>query len=142
MGPELNLNVSSGSFSFLSPPSSQPWTVDRTYPSRHDGIVRSLLVDDVSGCLVTGGEDGALHLWELIPSNTPSSPSKPGRKRELDGEREADEMDVDRLQVCAVKLQPHHTLITSSVVQKAETEVTLATFRSQYFTPALTGSSR
>ena len=105
--------------------------MDRTYPSRHDGIVRSLLVDDVLGCLVSGGEDGALHLWDLTPSNTPSSPSKPGRKREPDGEREADEMDVDHLQVNVAKfIIPHRTLISSLVVQKAETEVTLATFRS------------
>lgn len=46
-----------GSFVFLSPPSSQPWIVDRAYPSHHNGIVRSLLVDDVFRCLVTGGED-------------------------------------------------------------------------------------
>jgi WD40 repeat protein len=97
--PRLNLgNTFSGSFSFLSPPSLQPWIVDRTYPSHHDGIVRSLLVDDVLGCLVTGGEDGALHLWDLTPSNTPS---KPGRKRELDGERETDEMEVDHVQASA-----------------------------------------
>ena len=96
-------NIYSGSFSFLSPPSSQPWTVDRTYPSHHNGIVRSLLVDDVLGCLVTGGEDGVLHLWDLTASHAPSSPSKPGRKRELNGACEADEMDVDHVQVSATK---------------------------------------
>ena len=95
-----------GSFSFLSPPSSQPWTVNRTYPSHHNGIVRSLLVDDVLGCLVTGGEDGALHLWDLTPSDASSSPSKPRRKRGLDGARQADEMDASHVQVNAIHV--HH----------------------------------
>ena len=99
-------NPSSGSFSSLSPPSSQPWTVDRTYPSHHDGIVRSLLVDDVLGCLVTGGEDGTLHLWDLTPPNTPSNP---GKKRELDNSSEVDEMDMDRVQEPqASTLEIHH----------------------------------
>ncbi|KAF9647059.1 WD40 repeat-like protein [Thelephora ganbajun] len=93
-----------------------------TYPSHHNGIVRSLLVDDVLGCLVTGGEDGTLNLWELTPSNTPSSPSKSRRKRKLDREREADEVDVDRVR---------------AFVQEIETEVTLATFRPEGFTSAL-----
>jgi WD40 repeat protein len=99
-------NLDRGSFSFLSPPSSQPWTVDRTYSSHHDGIVRSLLVDDVLGCLVSGGEDGALHLWDLTPPDTPTSPSKPARKRGPDGAREADEMDVDHAP--ASVLDAHH----------------------------------
>jgi len=99
-------SVYRGSFSFLSSPSSQPWTVDRTYSSHHHGIVRSLLVDDVLGCLITGGEDGILHLWDLTLLSPPLSPSKSGRKRELDGGREADEMDVDRIQASAIKT--HH----------------------------------
>lgn len=97
-------NISSGSFSFLSSPSSHPWTVDRTYPSHHDGIVRSLLVDDVLGCVVTGGEDGVLHLWGLTSSNTPPPPSNPGRKRELDRAREAGEMDVDHVLASAIRV--------------------------------------
>lgn len=98
-------NLSSGSFSFLSPPSSQPWAVDRTYPSHHNGIVRSFLVDDVLGCLVTGGEDGVLHLWDLRSLNAPTSPSKPRRKRKLDAPRELDEMEVDPVQASAVKVR-------------------------------------
>lgn len=99
-------NISSGSFSFLSSSSSQPWTVDRTYSSHHDGIVRSLLVDDVLRCFITGGEDGVLHLWDLTPSSAPSLPSKSEGKRELDGGREADEMDVDHVQASII--ETHH----------------------------------
>jgi hypothetical protein len=124
--PQLNLkNPLSGSFSFLSPPSSQPWIVDRTFPSHHDGVIRSILVDDVLGCLITGGEDGALHLWYLTPSNITSSPSNPRRKSRLHSERETDEVDIDRGQASAKihHFSPHaHVLII--VAQKAETEVT------------------
>ena len=123
-------SISSGSFSFLSPPSSQPWTVDRTYPSHHNGIVRSLLVDDVLGCLVTGGEDGVLHLWDLTQSHAPSSPLKQRRKHELDSARETSEMDVDHVRASATKSFFCRSLISSLVAQKAETEVTLTTFLS------------
>ena len=82
--------------------------MDRTYSSHHDGIVRSFLVDEVLGCLVTGGEDGTLHLWDLTPPNTPS---KPGKKRELDFSREGDDMDVDHVQdTQASTLEIHHLL--------------------------------
>ena len=95
-----------GSFSFLSSPSSQPWTVNRTYPSHHNGVVRTFLVDDVLGCLVTGGEDGALNLWDLTPSDASSPPSKPRRKRNRDGAPEVDEMDASHVQVNAINI--HH----------------------------------
>lgn len=97
--PRLNLKNLSGSFALLSPPSSQPWIVDRAYPSHHNGIVRSLLVDDVLGYLITGGEDGALHLWDLRQSDAVASPSKSGRKRQLHDDRGTEEMDVDHVQV-------------------------------------------
>jgi len=44
-----------------------------------------------------------LRLWDLTPSHALSSSSKPWKKRELDGSREADEMDVDHVRASASK---------------------------------------
>lgn len=44
-----------------------------------------------------------LRLWDLTSSHALPSPSKPWKKRELDGSREADEMDVDHVRASAAK---------------------------------------
>ena len=67
-----------------------------------------------------------MHLWDLTPSNTLSSPSKPGGKRELDDAPEEDEMVVDPMQASAPKVHHLSPLADTLVVaQKTETEITL-----------------
>ena len=44
-----------------------------------------------------------LRLWDLASSHALSSPSKPWKKRELDGSPKADEMDVDHVRASAVR---------------------------------------
>jgi len=80
-------------------------------------------------------------LWDLTPQNTPS---KPGKKREFDNSPEGDEVDVDHGQETqASTLKIHHWLAPPDILlaaQKAETEVTLATFSPLDFTPAVVGT--
>ncbi|KAF5363563.1 hypothetical protein D9756_000957 [Leucocoprinus leucothites] len=40
------------------------WTLHSLWQRHHVGIVRSILPDDANGVIITGGEDGNIHLWK------------------------------------------------------------------------------
>ncbi|KAH6915545.1 hypothetical protein BKA70DRAFT_1259249 [Coprinopsis sp. MPI-PUGE-AT-0042] len=45
-------------------PIVKPWNLHTTYTHNHSDIVRSLLVDEENGVIVTGGEDSKLCVWK------------------------------------------------------------------------------
>ncbi|KAF9448468.1 WD40 repeat-like protein [Macrolepiota fuliginosa MF-IS2] len=89
------------------------WTLHSLWTKNHVGVVRSILPDDDNGVIITGGEDGNIHLWNNenpfpstpypaitadesmdvdvdmdTNSHAHGSPSQTRRKRDRDGDDE------------------------------------------------------
>ncbi|KXN83547.1 WD repeat-containing protein 89 [Leucoagaricus sp. SymC.cos] len=85
-----------GDAALITPPalsSSDPnvnamgkWTLHSLWASNHVGVVRSILPDDENKVIVTGGEDGKIHLWKDINpiSSVPQAPTSTSSAMEVD----------------------------------------------------------
>ncbi|PPQ83949.1 hypothetical protein CVT26_011644 [Gymnopilus dilepis] len=68
-----------------------PWCLHKLWTHGHSGIVRSLLWDEENQVLVTGGEDGKINLWPIIPV-----PREVEDGADIDEDEDSDgAMDVD-----------------------------------------------
>ncbi|KJA14648.1 hypothetical protein HYPSUDRAFT_48952 [Hypholoma sublateritium FD-334 SS-4] len=44
-----------------------PWCIHKTWTHGHSGVVRDVLWDEIHQTLVTGGEDGKINVWPILP---------------------------------------------------------------------------
>ncbi|KZO98120.1 WD40 repeat-like protein [Calocera viscosa TUFC12733] len=70
-----------GSFSQISA-GQNSWSLERTFDGGHTGIVRSVIVDEREGRVVSGGEDGKVAVWSVnsgdeMEVDVPRIPSPP-----------------------------------------------------------------
>ncbi|KAF8966452.1 WD40-repeat-containing domain protein [Flammula alnicola] len=95
-----------------------PWCLHKLWTHGHVGVVRDALWDEINQTLVTGGEDGKINVWPIIPIEPDSNnqgdeeedyeedpmdvdmASPKGRKREI-------QTDNERVRVCSLKCELH-----------------------------------
>ncbi|KAJ3571676.1 hypothetical protein NP233_g3607 [Leucocoprinus birnbaumii] len=99
------------------------WTLHSLWQGHHAGIVRSILPDDENDVIITGGEDGKIHLWmndssmetqnsmdvdeDVEMNTTPRNPVSPSRKKR--------DRDDDEILTITIGLKPVHTIIADAL---------------------------
>jgi len=81
---------------FISFDGEPSWSLNRTFASKHEGVVRSTLLDIENNVLLTGGEDSKLNVWSCqfppggVGSGAESMDVDPPRKRGRTDDHEED----------------------------------------------------